>query len=147
MNLQENIDRIKEVMGLNDTIYYHGTGQVTKVIESLKKDTFISHKSGGVENGIFITPNIELAIKYSEQTNGDDRGVVKLKFKNEPQLKKYRDSKELYDDEKSYNEYSIKQSILKHRQELLDNGYDGYIVGNNVILIFKERMGILYPII
>ena len=45
MNLQENIDRIREVMGLDDNIYYHGTGHLTKVIDALKTKTFIPHKS------------------------------------------------------------------------------------------------------
>jgi hypothetical protein len=89
MNLQENIDRIREVMGLDDNIYYHGTGNVTKVMDALKTKTFIPHKSGGVENGMFITPNMELASQYAEQTGGDDIGVIRLKFNQKPHIKKF----------------------------------------------------------
>jgi len=146
MNLQENIHRIKQVMGLDNDVYYHGTGNVTKVMDALKTKTFISHKSGGVENGMFITPNMELASQYAEQTGGDDIGVIKLRFNQKPHIKKYNSAKDLYDDETSYSQHSIKDSILKHRQDLMDNGYDGYSTGPDVILIFKERMDILIPI-
>jgi hypothetical protein len=139
MNLQENIDRIREVMRLDDNIYYHGTGQLTKVIDALKTKTFIPHKSGGVENGMFITPNIELATEYAKQTGG-------LRFNQKPHLKKYNGPEDLYNHELSYNHYFIKDNVLKHRQDLLDDGYDGYTTGPDVILIYKERMDILSPI-
>ena len=146
MNLQENIDRIREVMRLDDNIYYHGTGHLTKVIDALKTNTFIPTKSAGVETGMFITPNIELATEYAKLTEGDDIGIVRLRFNQKPHIKKYNGPEDLYNHQLSYNHYFIKDNVFKHRQDLLDNGYDGYTTGPDVILIYKERMDILSPI-
>jgi hypothetical protein len=140
--------RIREYLNENyeNLIYYHGTGEKHKVIEALKNGTFIFHKSGGVVDGIYLTPNKELAIKYSDIATGNDKGVIEIKLKRAPKLKVYKNAAEKYDEEMGYNLHNTKDASLKYREDMLANGYDGTQTGGDVIMMFKEKINILEPI-
>lgn len=127
-------------------IYYHGTGEKQKVIKALKDNTFIFNKSGGVENGIYITPNKELAMKYSDIATGNDKGVVEVILIKDPKIMVYKNQGEYYDDEMSYNLHNTKDAILKHREDMLSKGYDGIQASDDVIMIFKEKINIVKPV-
>ena len=137
--------QLKHIVHRNGGIYYHGTGHLTKVIDALNNGRFIPHKSAGVNRGIYISPSKELAIDYTNLTDGDDKGVVELEFIKAPRLKRYPNAREQYEDERSYS-YNPKEAALKYHKDLLDNGYDGIQTGPNVIIVFYEKIGILKTI-
>lgn len=138
--LNENI--VKD----NNLILYHGTGEKQEVIKALKNNTFRFNKSGGVENGMYLTTNKELAMQYSEIANGNDKGVVEVILTKEPKIKRYKNPGELYDEEMSYSPHNTKDSILKYLEDMLSQGYDGTQTDDEVILIFKEKINIVKPL-
>ena len=136
--LNENIEP-----NLNDNIVYHGTGELEKVKNALLDGSFIPFKSAGINIGIYVTPNYELASKYSSVANGNDKGVVALKFLRKPKLKHFPSSKEEYEYEKSFNPHNPKDATINFHKELLENGYDGIKSGEDVILILTDKINIL----
>ena len=149
--IRQMIDEVKNFKQFinekyKNVIYYHGTGEKHKTIEALKNNTFIFHKSAGVEGGIYLTPSKELAIKYSDIATGNDKGVVEVEITKSPKIKVYKNPKEHYEDERSYNLYNVKDACLKYREHMLSNGYDGIQTSDDVIMIFKEKINIIKPI-
>lgn len=129
----------------NSGVFYHGTGEKQKVIEALKNNTFKFNKTGGVENGIWLTPNKSLAIEYSKIASGADKGVVEIIFVREPKIKRYKNNAEAYADEMSYH-FLTKESILKYIEDMLKQGYDGTSSNDDTLLIFKEKINIIKPL-
>lgn len=137
-------DKLKKytIFSMEKTIYYHGTGEANKVKDALLNGSFIFHKSAGVENGIYLTPNKELASQYADITNGNDKGVLEIPFKHKPNFKFYKNAGEHYDDERSFS-HNPKEATLKYREYLLLNGYDGVTTGNDVFTLFKEKINLI----
>ena len=134
-----NPKTLNENINYNALILYHGTGEKNKVIEAIKNNDFIYSK---YNQTIYLTPNKELAMKYAEIANGNDKGVIAFRFIKEPKLKIYKDAREQYEDENSYSYFS-QESRQKYKENLLSNGYDGIKTNDDVIQIFKEKINIL----
>ena len=130
--------------GLIDTTFYHGTGEKKKVIDAIKNNQFNFSKSGGYTSGMYITPFEELAKKYADLTDGKDKGVVKIKFKRKPKIKKYNDPMEEYEAEKKFSSYSIKESLKLYYKNLLEEGYDVIQSSEDVLRILPEKLEIIY---
>jgi hypothetical protein len=126
----------------NNPTVYHGTGEKTNVINALKTNSFRPFKSANVEMGIFVTPSKELAQKYADITEGNDKGVIELIFKREPKIKKFSSVKEEYEFQKLYSSNPSEANRL-FKQDMLSKGYDGVQSSDDVILIFKDNMDIL----
>jgi GNAT superfamily N-acetyltransferase len=126
---------------VNNFVLYHGTGNAKKVLEALKNNSFIFHKSAGVENGIYLTDNKSTALDYANYTKGDDIGVLEIRFKKIPNFKKYNNAGDKYDDETKYSR-NPKEASIEYRKDLMSNNYDGYITGE-VFLLFKEKIDLI----
>jgi hypothetical protein len=124
-------------------ILYHGTGNVSEVIEALKNNTFISHRSGKVENGIYLTPYQDLAFDYAKLTGGKEIGLVKITFRVNPIFKVYANASEQYNDERSFYKTTLKNASLQYKKNLIDNGYDGYTTSAEVYLLFSEKYNLI----
>jgi hypothetical protein len=91
--------------------------------------------------GIYLTPDFDLAKKYSNEYKGGC--VITFSFLRNPKLKQFKNARELYDEETSYDRWNIHDSMILFKQKLLSENYDGYISGGDVVLIFVEKIGIL----
>jgi hypothetical protein len=126
---------------LNDFVLYHGTGNAKKVIEALKDDSFIFHKSAGVENGIYLTSNKKIALDYANDTQGEDMGILEMRFNETPNFKTYNNAGEQYYDEKKYSS-NPKEASIEYKKDLIKNNYDGYSTGE-VYVLFKEKIDLI----
>jgi 8-oxo-dGTP pyrophosphatase MutT (NUDIX family) len=126
---------------LNDFVLYHGTGNAKKVIEALKNDSFIFHKSAGVEDGINLTSNKKIALDYANDTNGEDIGVLEIRFNKIPNFKTYNNAGEQYYDEKKYSS-NPKEASIEYKKDLIKNNYDGYST-DEVYVLFKEKIDLI----
>ena len=128
---------------INDDKFYHGTGEVEKVKESLKNNTFKPFVSAGVIMGIFVTPDKKLATNYSNESKGSDKGVITFTLNRPVKLKYFKSAEELYEYECSFDKFNMNNSTTLFKEQLLSEDYDGYQSGDTVILIFQEKMEIL----